>query len=181
MIPVILNSPSDQEVVVTIASGLGDRLDVKNLTVTFPPGETGPLVRILPAALRWWDLPCHAADGWGARLLTSVMRMQAIAVEAPDNGKPLPDVSGTLTFTSSSVSGIYDGLVQTVDVNVLEDRPVGIRVRGKALFPFQRPSSRMSFSWAKLLCREITALRSGNGCAGDTIVRGSAGQQQQCR
>ena len=48
MIPVILNSPSDQEVVVTIASDLGDRLDLLNLTVTFPPGETGPLVRTLP-------------------------------------------------------------------------------------------------------------------------------------
>ena len=51
-------------------------------------------------------------------------------VEAPDNGKPLPDVSGTLTFTTSSVSNVYDELVQTVDVVVKEDRDVGIQVRG---------------------------------------------------
>ena len=59
MIPVILNSASDQEVVVTITSDLGDRLDLLNLTVTYPPGETGPLVRTLPVTMvHVWMMGC---------------------------------------------------------------------------------------------------------------------------
>ena len=42
-----------------------------------------------------------------------------------DNGKPLPDVSGTLTITTNSVSDIYDDLVDVIDVIVMEDRDVG--------------------------------------------------------
>ena len=62
-------------------------------------------------------------------LFALLQQPQMIELTAPDDGKFTGGLESSLTLTSSSISGPYNGLIYTFPVTVNEDRPLGLKVR----------------------------------------------------